>query len=162
MFVDYSTAYWNAKRQQSFEGLSKTVHEVYTLVEDDDKPVGDFPSLPGSTHLPVFSENALNTLWDLITGSVETAQLRWINHSTYNIYAVFVAKVVDCLNREKSELKYFSDGGIMDIVKPVFDEEKLRNTHIFRVPDKKVSPVYVSDEFRSLVVKNRLQGLIFE
>jgi hypothetical protein len=161
-FVDDSKQTRSALYQESFEGLAQTIHQVFTVEGDEEKPVSDFPSLPGGTLLPVFSERTLDALWHLIKGSVETAKLSWLGHRDQEIYAVFVTNVVDCLDRDKSKLAYFSSGKILDIITPVFKAEMLYQTHIFRLPDPKVSPVYLSDAFRQAVAEHNLRGLVFD
>jgi hypothetical protein len=161
-FIDYWSGYQEAQEQQSFEGLKRKVHDVFTIEEDQIKPISDFPPLPASSLLPVFSGRALDELWYLISDSVETAKLRWINHPNHPIYVVYVTRVVDCLDRKQSELVFYRDGTVMDIRKPVFFAERLEGIHIFRLPDKRVSPVYVSDTFRQAVIQNDLTGLLFE
>lgn len=51
---------------------------------------------------------------------------------------------------------------VLDFIKLAFIEEKVRGNHIFKLVEKKLSPVYVSDEFRQRVINNGLTGFKFE
>ena len=89
---------------------------------------GDFPSLV--SHVPVFSRRALHALSPLIGDSIEALPLQ---NSVEELYAINVLAVVDCMDYSRAELKYFSDGEIMDIIRYAFKPDCIKGKHIFKV-----------------------------
>ena len=75
-------------------------------------------------------------------------------------YAYNVTNVVDALDMDKSDLKLFSDGDVMDITQYVFHEHLLLNELIFKIPQKKAL-VYVTDAFVKRVRDEELLGFHF-
>lgn len=117
------------------------------------KPHSDFPSLTGT--VPIFSERALQILFPLIEKDVEVLEL---NTPVQKLYLINVINKIDCLDREKSELFFFSNGAIKNIKNITFKEEKIGNSHIFKMPEWRVR-TYVSDVFKETVIKNNLVGI---
>lgn len=119
--------------------------------------LGDAPGF--YSHIPVFSERAVEQLQSLIGDTVE---LLPIGFKKETFYAVNVLSVLDCMDYEKSIYKTFSDGRIMRFIKYEFIREKVEGQHIFKLVDLSLSYAYVSDEFKSIVESNGLQGFRFE
>lgn len=119
--------------------------------------VGDFPSF--QTHIPVFSRRALEVLFPLLEGSGEIFPLK---HALDEYFLFNVTKVVDVLEKHLSDIKYFSDGKIMEIRRHAFSDDGLHGIHIFKIPEEKLGRVFVSDTFRRHVVENDLKGFMFE
>lgn len=65
------------------------------------------------------------------------------------------------MDYSRAELKYFSDGEIMDIVRYAFKADCIRGKHIFKVRESPLNRVLVSDEFKNVVEGSGLEGLIF-
>ena len=120
--------------------------------------LGDFPSLYGG--IPVFSERAWEILQPLLLGCVEALPLILPTHRKY--YAIHVLDVVNALDTEKSVLDYFPNGSVMDIEKIVFKKNAIQNKHMFKLPEKYSSDVYLSDYFKKTVDGNKLKGIEFD
>ncbi|MGD9153956.1 MAG: hypothetical protein PVG90_00435 [Bacillota bacterium] len=119
---------------------------------------GDCPTLV--LHLPVFSENAINMLNDLIVDNVEYLPINCPGKVKY--WCVNVLKSIDCINFEKSKVIRFSSGRIMAFDKYVFKNDDLfKNVNIFKIPDLKNSDVFVSENFVEKVKKADLEGFEF-
>ena len=78
-------------------------------------------------------------------------------------YVVNVIDIIDCLNYDESELKYFSSSGrVMDVEKYVFKTEKLKNATIFKLPEFPKSISFVTEEFKKVVEENNIKGFKFK
>jgi hypothetical protein len=120
-----------------------------------DLPRGNFPYLAA---VPVFSERAVNELFPLIEQSVQILPLACDEDS---LYIINVIDIVDCLDKTRSKLKRFSQGGVMRIEHHVFREEAICDKHFFKIPELSV-PVYVSDTFKAVVEDKGLKGLLWK
>jgi hypothetical protein len=118
---------------------------------------GDFPYL--STDVPVFTKRALQALQPLIGQSIEALPLECESEELYAIHAL---ELMDCLDHSRSVVTRFPSGGIMDVEEFVFKKNCDQGKHIFRLTDAPTKYVFVSDQFKSVVEKNKLRGLIFE
>lgn len=74
-----------------------------------------------------------------------------------------IINVLDCLDVEKSDLKFFSDGKrIMRIKRYVFQEKILdMNTTIFKLENKKRGEIFVNEQTKLLIENASLEGVIF-
>lgn len=125
----------------------------------DRRELGDFPKNPFGAYCPVFSPRAWDALRPLIGESAQPIPLTVDDGGSYVLANVF--DVVDCLDREQSEITYFTGTtAINSIQRYVFRESALDNKHIFRIPEK-LSEVYVSQEFVDTVRRTGLLGLEF-
>lgn len=124
---NYENLTWEKKVNieyiQSFDGRTKKdewdpikVKRIYNR---------DFSNTPGfSPHIPVFDEQAIDVLDDLLLENVEILPLECKDG---RFYAINVIKVIDCINYKKSKYKTYRDGKrIMRFTKYVFYEEKVR------------------------------------
>ncbi len=109
-------------------------------------------------HGLIFKESATNVLKTLLEENGELLPLvcdggpLWIFNPT---------RVVDALDEANSKLKRFKSGGIMMIDKHVFREKIVRDLHIFKIPNLRSSPVFVSQRFVDLWKSTGLIGLDF-
>lgn len=67
--------------------------------------------------------------------------------------------VLDALDEEKSELKRFSDGGIMYVIQAAYCDDVINGHPIFRLTN--YSGVFVTEEMKNYLQANRLIGLTF-
>ena len=117
---------------------------------------GDTPGL--SSHIPVFSSRAVTALSDLLQGNGELLPI--VCDDEY--YSIFnVTRVVDALDEANSSLKLFSDGRIMYIERHAFFPQKLRGINVFKIPQKPLSHVFVTDTFVDRVKAADLKGFEF-
>jgi hypothetical protein len=77
--------------------------------------------------------------------------------------------IIDCLDRKKSKLDYYSDNPnknnpdeVMSIIQGVFKKEKIKkNDLIFRIPENDISAVFVQDKMIDLFKENDIHGFEF-
>ncbi|EFM09650.1 hypothetical protein PaecuDRAFT_3699 [Paenibacillus curdlanolyticus YK9] len=119
----------------------------------------DFPAiLPG---VLIFSKKARTIVEPLVGEHVEFLAVDHSEMPDFEINMVNVTNVIDALDYEHTEFRYYSTGEMADYEKPAFQFDKIKNSPIFRVPERTVR-IYVTDEFRDLVLKHKLKGLDFE
>jgi hypothetical protein len=73
-----------------------------------------------------------------------------------------VINVINCLNIDKSDIEYFSDGDIASIKQYFFDLDLLRDVGLFKIPQFSRTEIYATDTFRELVLNSDLTGLDFQ
>ena len=120
-------------------------------------PPSDFPTLaPG---VPVFSLRAVKALKDILQKNGEIVPL---SCSEGEYYAFNVTTFIDALDESNSVVERFeSSGRIMQLNKYVFLGDRLGGAAIFRIPQFPRAEVYVTDEFRKIVIANGLLGFKF-
>ena len=128
--------------------------------EDNPPKQGDFPSLSNYNEIPVMSERAWEALRALIGHCCEPLPI--IHPSGQPYYIIHVMNTIDALDEDRSEVKRFSDGGIMRVVRYALKHDLLRGEHIFKLPRESGGELLGDDEFRRVVEENSLQGLIFK
>lgn len=70
--------------------------------------------------------------------------------------------IIDWVNLEKSELKFFpSDWSLMDIKKYVFNEEKIWNNLVFKIPNLNSSRLFCTEKFLKILTENKITWFIF-
>ena len=69
---------------------------------------------------------------------------------------------IDALDEDASQVDRFSSGSIMRIKRHVFRADRLADVAAFKIPNLRVSPTYVSQEFVSAWRMSNLSGLRFE
>lgn len=125
-------------------------------IDDSVGGPSDFPSVLWD--FPVCSLRAWTILEPLIGESVEALPLKCRDRS---LFALNVLAVVDCLDQEKCEFKYYSSGKIMRVARFVFRSDPAEKHHIFSIPETSGS-VFVSEQFCETVNKEKLKGLEFK
>ena len=78
------------------------------------------------------------------------------------LYLYHAFHFIDALDIEKSDIKYFSSGRIMRIDRHVFFPKIVEGVDVFRIPQLRASPIFVSDRFADLVRSSGLTGTEFE
>jgi hypothetical protein len=71
-------------------------------------------------------------------------------------------KVIDVLDRKRAEVWTFDDGSVMNVVKYAFRPGELSDVDVFKIPDFRLSPVFVTDVFVGLWRAAGLKGLEFK
>ena len=116
----------------------------------------DFPWLGFSL---IMRASAVVALRDILEANGEILPL-----STDDGVKLFVlnARVIDALDEARSTLVRFPDSDrIMWLKKPAFVESAIEGVDIFRIPNIRGSPTYVSERFVERVKAARLRGLDF-
>lgn len=126
--------------------------------DEIDKPIGDVFSVEISSF--ILNEKSYKVLYPYLKNH---SQIFKIKSDNKIFYVVNVIDIIDCLNYDKSELKYFSSSGrVMDVEKYVFKTEKLKNATIFKLPEFPKSISYVTEEFKKAVEENNITGFKFK
>lgn len=169
---------WHDENFRVFEPLNNTLENRKSLNFDGEvlKEWGPI-SLVASNHkteknLPVadicftgdvssflLNEHSYNILYPIIKDSVQFFR----TDSNYgDLYVVNVTCVLDCLNREKSNIVLFpSSDRIMAIKEFAFSMDKIRNNILFKIPEKSKSFSFATEEFKEIIEKNCLKGIKF-
>lgn len=146
-----------------FDGVpvkERTFDKIYPSKYKDeiDKPIGDVFSVEISSF--ILNEKSYKVLYPYLKNH---SQIFKIKSDNKIFYVVNVIDIIDCLNYDKSELKYFSSSGrVMDVQKYVFKTEKLKNATIFKLPEFPKSISYVTEEFKKAVEENNIKGFKFK
>lgn len=138
----------------------RTFNKIYPSKYKDeiDKPIGDVFSVEISSF--ILNEKSYKVLYPYLKNH---SQIFKIKSDNKIFYVVNVIDIIDCLNYDKSELKYFSSSGrVMDVEKYVFKTEKLKNATIFKLPEFPKSISYVTEEFKKVVEENNIKGFKFK
>ena len=126
--------------------ISVTVHIYRT------KLAGDFPHL--TSHVPVFSQRAVDVLSPLLEGNVEVLPIECPDYKKKRFFAIHVLELLDCLDYLRSTITRFPSGGIMFIDRYVFKPDIVQDKHIFRILEAPLKGVFVSQKFRDIVEEN--------
>jgi len=116
-------------------------------------PKGDILGL--SSHIPVFNCRAVEALADLLEPNGELLPIT-CNGEQYFLFNA--TRLVDALDEANCEIIRFSDGGILDVVRYSFFEKKLIGVVAFKLPQKPLWSVYVTDPFVQRVKAAGLKG----
>ncbi len=138
----------------------RTFDKIYPSKYKDeiDKPIGDVFSVEISSF--ILNEKSYKVLYPYLKNH---SQIFKIKSDNKIFYVVNVIDIIDCLNYDESELKYFSSSGrVMDVEKYVFKTEKLKNATIFKLPEFPKSISYVTEEFKKAVEENNIKGFKFK
>jgi len=119
-------------------------------------PKGDTPGL--SSHIPVFGSRAVETLADLLEPNGELLPIACDGEQYFLFNAT---RLVDALDEANCEVERFSDGGILDITRYSFFQKKLEGVIVFKLPQKPLWSVYVTDPFVERVKAAGLKGFKF-
>jgi len=145
--------------QTHFVGISMKGDWVPPLlrISGKSKRLRDFISW--MTSAPVVSDKAKKTLEELIAPYTEILPLIELRGKQF--YAVNVLKLVNCLDRKRSDI-FFSpnDGRIVRVRKSFFLEDRVPDIPIFKVPED-AGQVFVTRSFVDAVIANGLRGAAF-
>jgi hypothetical protein len=117
-------------------------------------PLADFSPWPSSSEA-IFNDRALKVMLPLIEGAIEVLPLEFEGD---RLHLINVISLIDCLDRQRSSIEWLADDIVFRITHYDFKEESLKGQHIFKIPEMLTS-IFVSDEFKSRVEENGLQGL---
>lgn len=122
------------------------------------KPIGDVFSIDTSSY--IINEKAYKVLYPYLKNHSQTFQLK---NEDKMFYVINVTDIIDCLDYDKSEIKYFpSSGRIMNVEKYAFHNKKLKNATIFKLPEFLKGISYVTEEFKDVVEENYITGFKFK
>ena len=147
---------------QSFKGSSKINSWIpKTVIRMEPEKKLSLSNAPGFyPHLPVFDRSALDVLLPLIKDSVEVLPLIF---SEKELFAINIVRILDCIDREKSDCVMFPDmKRIARFKKYSFYEEKVGGENLFKIKEEPLGWSFVSDTFRNCVQSHNLTGFKFE
>lgn len=108
----------------------------------------------------MWSQRAKDLLWPLANGCLRSFQAM-LNGAPYYILRVYDELAIDCLDRERSQLKFFeSSGRIMDIKKYAFHMEYLSDPMIFHALDCR--EILCTQSVRQAILDAGLKGFRIE
>ena len=119
--------------------------------KENKKNIADFMRFQGIA----INEKAKTILAPIISDSVEFLPII----TQIDSYWLLNISVIDCLDQEKSQVKLYSSGRIMAVLKYAFYEERLPDTNIFVLPVG--IDVIITEKFKKVYDENKLTGLHF-
>ncbi len=108
---------------------------------------------------PTFSDRARQALDDLLTPNGEFAAIEMDEPMRY--FAFNATTMVDALDESRSEIKRFSDGGVMRVPKHVLLESITALPPIFKMPQTRRNTTYVNEAFVARAQQHGLLGFRF-
>ena len=157
------------ERQEDFETLSITIDgtprkgtwrspPMRIVREDEGKLLAESDSPWLGPHALVFRRPALGELETMLLSYGELLPLACPEP---NLVIFNVTRVLDALDEQASGILRFTNGRIMRIIRPVFRPDVISGSDIFKIPNLRVSPTYVSERFVERVRAAGLRGLVF-
>lgn len=131
-------------------------HDIRAADEPDE--LAQLPDFALLGVVPLFSDRAVKALSDLLASNGELLPVR---HARQRYFAYNVTTVIDAIDLTRSQVEWFSDGGVMAISSYVFQPELLGAASIFKIPQLPRAFVYVTDEFTDRVRRTELIGFVF-
>ncbi len=126
-------------------------------IDEKNLPLGDKPS--AGPNFPIVSLKAVECLKEVLGKNVEILPL-YIDEQEF--YLINALEVLDCLDHEESDIRYFSGTErIRGINKYVFIEQKLIGKNVFKIKEQKKVGPFVTDKFKEAVEKSGLEGFEF-
>lgn len=122
------------------------------------RPIPDFDKLASGGM--AFSERGVGALRGFLERAGELLPLEVEGGNSYRAFNL--TRWSEALDYERSELKRFSDGGIMRVVRYEFDPAKVARETIFRIADVGVWHTFVTEEFVRVVQKHELTSFHFD
>jgi hypothetical protein len=108
---------------------------------------------------PMVSDKVKQILEPYIKDEVEFLP---IAHDEMDMYMVNVMNILDCVDWERSEVKWFEEEYFMGFNKLRFDFKKIPDhVYMFKIKETAATEVFVTETFRELIEHNHLQGLSF-
>lgn len=159
----YDPAILDVFRQFDGTAIGRSWRPMKVEIDDEDPKdlaLGDF-GMP-SSHIPVFSKRAVDFLKEILTPNGEILPIQ-IQCGLGEYFAFNVTSVLDVLDVDASEIKYFSSGEIMAINRyKLRMVDRLRNATIFKLPQDALISVFVTETFVDAVREGKLSGFYFE
>jgi hypothetical protein len=106
----------------------------------------------------VFRRHALADLEAMLLSHGELLRL---DCSEPDVVLFNVTRVLDALDETASDIWRFSSGKLMRVARYVFRPEVVSGVDIFKIPNLRVSPTFVSERFVEMVKAARIRGAAF-
>jgi hypothetical protein len=131
---------------------------VITKDEGQELAVSDSPWL--GSHALIFRQSAIATLGEMLTRHGELLSLDCADDASLSI--LNVTTVLDALDEDASTVLRFSDGRIMMVRNYIFRPHVIGDADIFKIPNLRMSPTFVSRRFVDAWESHHLRGLEFK
>lgn len=157
------------ERQEDFETLNVTIDGtprqgtwrsplMHLIREDEGKRLAESDSPWLGSHALVFRRHALGDLKALL---LSYGELLPVACAEPDLVIYNATRVLDALDERASGVLRFSNGRIMRITRYVFRPNIIAGVDVFKIPNLRVSPTYVSERFVERVKAAGLRGLVF-
>ncbi|HEY9747368.1 MAG TPA: DUF1629 domain-containing protein [Allocoleopsis sp.] len=124
---------------------------------DPEKQIGNFTDIdPGVLICDAFAHSKIG---EAIAEEVEVLPIQ-VDKLEMNVLNVI--NTIDCLDESRSDIEYFSDGGVASIKRYSLDTNLLTDVMLFKIPQFSRTEIYASNTFRDLVLNTSLTGLNFQ
>jgi hypothetical protein len=107
----------------------------------------------------IFRSTVLNAMRAMLE---EFGELLPLKCSDPDLVLYNPTRVIDALDEQASSVERFASGRIMSIDRHVFRTELVSNVDVFKIPNLRVSPTYLSQSFVARWEASGLKGLEFE
>jgi hypothetical protein len=157
------------ERKEDFETLNTVIdgtprHATWRsppmrlIREDEGKSLARSDSPWLGSHALVFRQRVLAELEPLLLANGELLPLAC---SEPDLVILNVTRILDALDEDASGVVRFSNGRIMRITRYAFRPDVVSGVDIFKIPNLRISPTYVSDRFVERFKAAGLRGLVF-
>lgn len=143
---------------ESRQGAWKPI-ETKIICEDEGQQLIESDSPWLGPHALIFRPSVIKKIGDLLREHGELLDLRC---REAEVVIFNPTKVLNALDETKSSVLRFKDGRIMRINRYVLRPEVVQDAHIFKIPNLRVSPTFVSEHFVELWTSAGLTGIDFE
>ncbi len=110
-------------------------------------------------HAMIFKQSAVNALGSILR---EHGELLPVLCEGQDLVIFNPTRIVDVLDEEASDVIRFSTGRLMDVKRFVFKAAAILDVDIFKIPNFRVSPTFVSARVVALWHEAHLEGLQFQ
>ncbi|WP_242396001.1 imm11 family protein [Anaeromyxobacter oryzisoli] len=154
------------ERQEEFETVYVQIHgtarrqacrpiRMRLVHEDEGKELSTSDSPWLGSHALMFRRSVVERLGTVLE---QYGELLPITCSEAELWIFKSTRVLDALDEQASSVLRFSSGRIMRVTRYVFRPEAVSGVEIFKIPNLRVSPTFVSDRFIQLWTSAGLHG----
>lgn len=111
------------------------------------------------SHALIFRAEVVDSIGSVLS---ECGELLPLTCLETDLWIYNPTRVVEALDEAASSVLRFNDGRIMLIQQHVFREDVIRDVEIFKIPNLRVSPTFVSQRFVDRWNESGLKGLEFK
>lgn len=158
------------EREEDFETLNVTIDgtprhgtwrspSMRLIRNDRGKRLAESDSPWLGSHALIFRQQALGELEALL---LSYGELLPVACSEANLVIFNVTRMLDALDEQASGIQRLPNGRIMRITRHAFHPGIVSGVDIFKIPNLRVSPTFVSERFVERVKAAGLRGLIFD
>ena len=151
------TSYFHGMRGKSLMPYEEEI-EFRKIRDKAERNIGDFPVAP----CEIVSERFKKVIEDYVNDLVEFFPIKIKTREEQTYYIMNVVNICDCLDKEKSEIKYFSDNsGIMNVIEYSFKPMEEKKSFIFRLQGYEKN-IYINERIKEVLENAGMRGVKFE